>query len=218
MALCAAAIVAGGCSKNSTVEVRAGKGSLRTESSATAPWTEIPAGEQKPYETVMSNPLHDEQWMLKPTGSGSEYQWVAVKTQRASGERAEPAKEATAGEMYVEEATTLDGVRTGPVYVKTVKQLVAEANNKRDAVVRMDAIAALAKAQFGGEKQYLAMYRSALARDPDIGVRVAAVRALGQHGEGEDLAKVDALAKSANSVMRAAAERAAIQIRGRTAQ
>ncbi|HWB19008.1 MAG TPA: HEAT repeat domain-containing protein [Phycisphaerales bacterium] len=207
-----------GCKHSKPIEVRPGDPSqYRSRQGDAQAEGDLSADGGHAFENVMNNPLQDEQWMLKPTGSGNDYQWVAVK---------KPSSESTSGQkagggsngMMVQGITLPDGQRTGPVYVKTIKQLVAEATNTRDPMVRMDAIAALSKAQFGGEAEYMSLYRAALDHDPDIGVRVAAVRAIGQHGSAKDLVVVESLTRNANSIIRAAAMRAADQIRSRNRQ
>jgi len=63
---------------------------------------------------------------------------------------------------------------------------VALALDKYDADKRYRGTAMLANAPFGGERPYLALFREAI-EDQDAGVRQVGVRALGIHGEPEDV-------------------------------
>jgi len=162
-----------------------------------------PARAQAAGESLLRDPTTGETWMLQP--AGDTWQWVAMP----GGAVDTAGRDADAAEDFEprKAAGASPGMRQGPMLVKTPRQLLAEAGNRRDPAVRTDAIAALAKAAFGGEPSYLALYRDAL-RDPDGGVRLAAVRALGLHGRTEDVARLQPMTRSTNSQMRIAAERA----------
>jgi hypothetical protein len=65
-------------------------------------------------------------------------------------------------------------------------QAAVWAQDEWDADKRQRGLLLLANAPFGGEQVYLDFYRLALD-DDDAGVRIAALRALGMHGEPEDV-------------------------------
>ncbi len=97
------------------------------------------------------------------------------------------------------ESETLLGDLFGSFQPPTPTQAALDAVNVYDPDKRREAIALLGAAPFGGEPEYLRLYRWHLgssdggpqldeprAIDPDPTVRAAAVRALGMHGTVED--------------------------------
>ncbi len=81
------------------------------------------------------------------------------------------------------------------------------ATDKYSAENRYQGTTLLSNADFGGEDVYIELYLDAM-EDPDSGVRSAAVRALGRHGDPEHAQLiVDALADE-NDKVRIAASRA----------
>lgn len=69
---------------------------------------------------------------------------------------------------------------------ETPGQVARDAFNVYDADVRRDSINKLAATKFGGEPPYLRLYRL-LIDDPDPTVRAACCKALGLHGQVEDV-------------------------------
>ncbi|MEM8781687.1 MAG: HEAT repeat domain-containing protein [Planctomycetota bacterium] len=70
---------------------------------------------------------------------------------------------------------------SGPTPSQTARQVF----DREDPDVRRRAIAMLSAAEWGGESEYLAVYRLILT-DPDPTVRAACAAALGRHGEPGD--------------------------------
>jgi len=71
----------------------------------------------------------------------------------------------------------------------TPSEAARDAFNVYDADVRRKSVMKLASSDFGGEAPYVRMYRL-LLDDPDPTVRAACIRALGMHGEVEDLDRI----------------------------
>lgn len=69
---------------------------------------------------------------------------------------------------------------------ETPGQVARDAFNVYDADVRRESVNKLAAAKFGGEPPYLRLYRL-LIDDPDPTVRAACTKALGLHGEAQDV-------------------------------
>jgi len=87
------------------------------------------------------------------------------------------------------------------------EEAVAWSLDEYNADNRYRGITLLTEASFGGEPLYLRLYRERLD-DPDPGVRQAAARALGVHGEPEDAVRVSELLEDDNRLTRAEAARA----------
>ena len=71
----------------------------------------------------------------------------------------------------------------------TPSEAARDVFNISDADKRRNGIALLSAARFGGEAAYLRMYRL-LIDDPDATVRAACIKALGDHGELEDVPRI----------------------------
>lgn len=82
---------------------------------------------------------------------------------------------------------------------------VEQATNQYNADDRYQGLLTLSNASFGGEPPYLALYRDSVD-DADPGVRSVAIRALGLHGDPEDVpVMVEALADGSSLVRETAA-------------
>jgi len=74
-------------------------------------------------------------------------------------------------------------------HTPTPSEAARDAFNVYDADLRRRSVNLLASSHFGHEAPYLRTYRL-LAEDPDPTVRAAAYRAIGMHGEVEDIARL----------------------------
>ncbi len=83
----------------------------------------------------------------------------------------------------------------------TPTQAARDAFNMYDPDIRRRSVELLTAAEFGGELPYLRMYRL-LIDDPDPTVRAACIKALGIHGEVEDVARVVPYIKDDNAFVR----------------
>lgn len=77
-------------------------------------------------------------------------------------------------------------VLAGGISPETPGQVARSAFNVYDADVRRDSVNKLAATKFGGEPAYLRLYRL-LIDDPDPTVRAACCKALGLHGQVQDI-------------------------------
>ena len=74
----------------------------------------------------------------------------------------------------------------GPLMPPKPAELARQLNDNYDADKRREAVARLSGAKFGGGEVYVVVYRK-LMRDPDATVRAAAIKAVGLHGNGNDV-------------------------------
>lgn len=83
----------------------------------------------------------------------------------------------------------------------TPTEAVAMAFNREDPDQRRRGVGWLASAPFGGEQEYLAIYRL-LVSDPHPAVRAAVAKALGTHGQSEDANLLALLLTDADPLVR----------------
>jgi hypothetical protein len=84
---------------------------------------------------------------------------------------------------------------------ETPGQVARDAFNVYDADIRRNSVNSLSAARFGGEEAYLRLYRL-LIDDPDPTVRAACCKALGLHGDTQDIPAILNCAKDESTAVR----------------